>query len=111
MATVGRGGQTTSERERATFPEKAKKWTLCVILGDLIGLSVDALFTLSAGCVMHVCVIHVWRKHWQLSCVNVSCCAAVQANPRSVIDVSLCCGRHEHCDFFCDCKERPINQL
>ena len=41
-------------------------------------------------CVMRVCVMHVWRKLWQLSRVNVSCCSAVQANVRPVIDVSLC---------------------
>lgn len=53
-----------------------KRWTPRVIRADLVRLSADALFV---SCVC-LCVMHVWRKCWQLPCVNVSCCSAIQAN-------------------------------
>lgn len=45
------------------------------------------------------------------ACVSVSCCSAVRANARSVIDVSPCRVQHKRSDFFSGGKESPINQL
>lgn len=102
--------QDKSEKITLTFPEENKtkqnkngRLILCVNWRDLIMLSVDAVFKSF--------VMPFRRRHWQLSCVNVSCCSAVQASVGSVIDVSLCCVQCWRCDFFSGCKESPINQL
>lgn len=109
---AGMKGRKTADRvtssKRKTFQEKGKEVDTGYHLrrSQSVSLSVDALFV---SCVMCVCVMRVWRKHWQLSRVNVSCCSAVQADARSVIDVSLCCVRQERCDFLF-CLQRESNQ-
>ncbi len=63
-----RGRKTGAHETHTTFPEKAKKWTMCVMWGDLIRLSVDALF-----------VCRSCRKRWQLflcECQLLLCCTS-----------------------------------
>lgn len=93
------GCQNTSKEKQTTLSRKWQGSGHCLSSEEIsFDCQEDARFTLRGSCVMRVCETHVWRKRWQPSCMNVSCCSAVQADARSVIDVSLCCVRHGRCD-------------